>query len=209
MDAHVGISVLLETYGVRDRIKCKLAGWSKDEFVALKAPLTPGIRSRVTEGSQMSVRYLHGGELVGFRAEYVDFVVKPFPLLFVSYPFMFETHSLRGGHRLECNLLAALSVNRNSYRGVILDISPGGCRFFFDPEEGPLPELAKELQVDGYFSILGGSSPHPFEARVASVEHYKSRGEVGLRFENPDAALPAGLTTYLDEVSEILLRLKP
>lgn len=208
MNAQIGATALLETYGVKERVKCKLAGWGKDEFVMLKAPLSPGIRSRVTEGSQLAIRYLHQGELVGFRAEYIAFLVRPFPLLFVSYPYSFETHTLRGNHRLNCNLLATLAVAGTSFRGVILDISPGGCRFFFDPDDGPLPRLSLETTVTGYFSMLGSSQTHPFKAKVASLDRYKDRGEVGLRFDSAETTLPVGLDDYLAEVADILLRLR-
>lgn len=208
MDATVGISALLETYGVKERIKCTLAGWSRGEFVVLKAPLTPGIRSRVTDGSQMAIRFLNKGDLVGFRAEYIDFVVRPFPLLFVSYPYKFETHTLRGKHRLECNLLGTISAAGRPYRGVVLDISPGGCKFFFDPGQDNLPRLQKGQSLEGYFQTLGNSKPHTFRAKVATLEKYKSHSEVSLIFDTKATTLPEDLTNYLDEVAEMLTRLK-
>lgn len=207
MEATIGITALLETYGVKERVKCKLVGWSLGEFVVLKAPLSPGIKSRVTDGSQMAVRYLHKGELVGFRAEYIDFVVRPFSMLFVSYPYKFETHTLRGKHRLECNLLGVLSVAGLPCRGVILDISPGGCKFFIDPGQDRLPKLQKGQMLDGYFHTLGNPEPHSFKAKVASLDRFASKNEVGLVFDTQVTSLPDDLTSYLDEVAEMLARL--
>ncbi len=208
MNANVGISVLLETYGVKERIKCLLVGWVRNDFVVLKAPLTPGIRSRITEGSHLAVRYLHEGNLIGFRAEYIDFIVRPYPLLFISYPHGFEVHSLRGKCRLECNFLATLVGKGGMHRGVILDISQGGCKFFFDADQGAVPKMVIGDEVEGYFNTLGSPQTHPFKGVVASVENLSRKREVGLRFDMSGTQLPDDLQGYMDEVSEILSRLK-
>ncbi|MBU1248369.1 MAG: flagellar brake protein [Proteobacteria bacterium] len=207
MEAKVGISALVETYGVKERIKCSLVGWSKEEFVALKAPLTPGIRSRVTTGSQLAIRYLHEGNLIGFRAEYIDFIARPFPLLFVSYPFRFEKHALRGNRRVGCNFLATVSVRGATYQGIILDISHGGCKFVF-AVEGGLPKLQKNEPVEGYFTLLGNPQTFPFKGSVATLEGYRLRGQVGFSFSSQGTQLPEDLTSYMDEVADLHARLK-
>ncbi|MGE4504103.1 MAG: flagellar brake protein [Desulfovibrionaceae bacterium] len=207
MDAVVGSKALLETYGVREQLRCTLVGWSVDEFVVLKAPLNPGIRSRVTDGSQLAVRYLHGGELVGFRAEYIDFIFRPLPLLFVSYPDRFERHGLRGSARVSYSCLATLSAKGATYRGLLLDISEGGCRFCFDAEV-PEPKLAKGDELEGYFTLLGSAETFEFRGTVASTERLRIRRELGLRFDPRGTRLPEDLGAYLDEVGEMMARLK-
>lgn len=207
MDAKIGTSVLLETYGIKERIKCKLVGWVREEFVVLKAPLSAGIRSRVTDGSHLAVRYLHQGKLIGFRAEYIDFIARPYPLLFVSYPLLFEVHALRGKRRVDCSFLTTLAAKGGTYQGVILDISDGGCRFSFETEQG-MPSLSIGDSVEGYFSTLGSVQTHPFKGKVASVEDYKIKGEVGLSFMSQGTKLPDDLLSSMEEVAATLARLK-
>lgn len=207
MQAAVGARMLLETYGVKDRIKCRLVGWVEDEFVVLQAPLTPGIRSRVTANSQMAVRYLHEGDLIGFRAEYIDFLIRPIPLLLISYPERFEVHSLRDSKRLSCSCMASLTVKGGLYNGLLVDLSRGGCRFRFEPGQ-TIPQLKKGDPAEGYFSTLGSAETYNFSGVVASTERVRQHREVGLMFDASKTTLPEDLTAYLEEVGEMLGSLK-
>lgn len=197
----------MESGGALDRIKCHAVGYLKDEYVVLKLPLVPGIRTRVPEGSMLTFRYLQRGRLITFRSVVKHYIATPYSLLFVTYPHRFEQHDLRREQRFTCNFPAILSFSEREYKGLLLDFSTGGCRFFFDAQYTTPPvNLRKGSRVRGEFRPPN-SEPLEFKAEVASLEGYKQTHTVSLRFGAEDAVLPPELAAYMSETQVLLDRM--
>ncbi|MGE4293795.1 MAG: PilZ domain-containing protein [Desulfovibrio sp.] len=207
MDVTIGTGVMMESSGALDRIKCHMVGYLKDEFVVLKLPLVPGIRSRVPEGAMLTFRYLQRGRLVSFRSVVKYYTATPYSLLFVTYPKRFEQHDLRREQRFTCNFPAVLNFIDREYKGLLLDLSTGGCRFFFDDQAGPPPpNLRKGSRVRGQFRPPN-SEALAFRAEVASLEGYRTTRTASLRFGAEDLVLPVDLAAFLSETQVLLNRM--
>lgn len=207
MDVTIGAAVMMESSGALDRIKCHMVGYLKGEYVVLRLPLVPGIRSRVPEGSMLTFRYLQRGRLLSFRSVVKHYTAMPFSLLFVTYPKRLERHELRREQRFTCNFPAKLVFMQHEYRGLLLDLSSGGCRFFFDEQVLPAPaNLRKGSRVRGEFRPPN-EAPLPFQAEVASLESYRQTRTASLRFGENDLVLPAQLEEFLTETQVLLDRM--
>lgn len=208
MDLEIGGPVLMETIGTKDRSKCTFIGFSKHEYVVLRIPLSPGIRSRVAEGSVLVFRYLHQGRLIGFRAQVLHYLATPFSLLFVSYPSKTESHELRRDQRMSCQLLSEVQVGVTNYPGLVLDLSPGGCRFLFDHRSKHAPtKLGTGEIVSGKMMLPVSPQSIAFAASVVAVSREGGWTTLGLRFDHENTAFPDELVTYIRESTFVMDKL--
>lgn len=206
MDITIGASVLMESNGALDRIKCHAVGFLKEEYVVLRVPLIPGIRSRVPDGAMLTFRYLRRGKLVSFRGVVKSYMATPYSLLFVTYPKRLEIHELRREQRFVCNFPALVVAFEQEFNGLLLDLSSGGCRFFFDDQHAAPPRnLRKGLWLKGAFRPPNAESL-PFRGQIVSLEGYSSSHTVNLRFAK-GAPLPPELVAYMSETQGLLDRM--
>ncbi|MEF2146081.1 MAG: flagellar brake protein [Desulfovibrionaceae bacterium] len=206
MDVSIGVNVLMESMGAADRVKCVLQGYSRDEYLILRLPLTAGIRARVPDGALLTFRYLNRGKLISFRANVMRYLAVPFSLLFVTYPKRFEAHDLRSEERLFCHFPATLRRGQKVFHGLMLDLSHGGCRFFPDVEQNRAPfNLRISDVVKGEFRLPNGS-PLEFRGKITALEGHPPH-TVGLRFPQGDSPLSGELLTYMDEVHNLRERM--
>ncbi|SKA77727.1 PilZ domain-containing protein [Paucidesulfovibrio gracilis DSM 16080] len=207
MDISIGGSVLMESSGALDRIKCHMVGYVKDEYVLLRVPLVPGIRSRVPEGASLTFRYLRHGKLVSFRSVVKNYIATPYSLLFVTYPNRLDFHELRNEKRYTCNFPALIQAFSQEYSGLLLDLSPGGCRFFFDDKNVEPPgNLRIDLWLRGTFRPPN-TEPIPFRGQIVSLAGYSRTRTVNLRFAPDQAPLTSELREYMSETQEMLDRM--
>lgn len=204
MDIEIGASVLMEFFGIKERMKCQFVGLSGTDFLVLRVPLTPGVRDRLREGNMLTFRYLHQGALVGFRSEIIHYMAAPFSLLFVSYPMEIQTQHLRGSQRVVCNFPAVVESGKRQIKGVISDISAGGCRFIYEPPTGVEFNIRPGESLSGRFHLLEKTQDYPFRARVVSVGLSGGKRFAGLRFDLAQTRLPDSLRDYIDEIAQLL-----
>jgi c-di-GMP-binding flagellar brake protein YcgR len=151
-----------------ERMNCRFIGLMPDEYVVVRVPLMPGIRSRLEKDSPVELRFLEQGSLVGFKTEVILYQPTPFSLIFVRYPQLLERHELRSEKRMECRLATVLSKGESSWDGVTVDISKGGCNFIFDAALSEKPDLGRGDHVKGVFRFIG-EAEQPFRAVIASL----------------------------------------
>jgi c-di-GMP-binding flagellar brake protein YcgR len=204
MDIAIGTTVLLEFFATRERVKCQFVGLSGTDFLVLRVPLTTGSRERFREGNTLTFRYLNQGSLVGFRSEVLHYMASPFSLLFVSYPMEIETRQLRDSRRVPCNFPAVLDAGSRTIKGVISDISDGGCLFVHDPAGDEEFELRPGEQVAGSFHVLEKTKKYPFKARVTSMQACGDKRLAGLSFDPAQTRLPDSVRDYIEEIAEFL-----
>jgi c-di-GMP-binding flagellar brake protein YcgR len=139
MKIEVGTKFLIEFPGTTEKMPTFLVGFEKDGYFIVKIPPIPGIRGRLREGNRVVCRFLHQGAIVSFRTEVLMMAQKPAPLLFLTYPFGFESHLVRQHQRVNCYFPAQALVQECRFPGLIMDISSGGCRIVCDDGSDKLP----------------------------------------------------------------------
>lgn len=113
--------------------KCKLVGMEYGRYLLVKMPHMPDIAMKLYEKNHIIVRYIHAGNVYGFRSTMTGILKEPLRLFVLSYPEAIEIHSARKNDRFDCMIPASLRDAQDpggeAWKGIINDISLGGCRF--------------------------------------------------------------------------------
>lgn len=184
--------------GPEGRIAADLVGMVHFEYIILRLPWVPGLRTRLVGGASVTVRFISNGELCGFQATVITHIAKPSLLLFLEYPEVVEKLALRQHKRVQCALPAQLHSRRGDAPGVIGDLSQGGCRMVVDVRGqqglrqsvvGDVIVLRVSLNPNGAMSTVTCS--------VRSVSMDANRMQLGLAFTEADNEFQTTLETFL------------
>jgi hypothetical protein len=169
--------------GPDGRIASDLVGMIHFEYLILRLPWVPGLRSRLVGGATATVRFVSNGELCGFQSAILTHIAKPSLLLFIAYPEIVEKMTLRQHKRVTCALPVQLHSRRGDAQGVIADFSRGGCRLFIDArgQQGLRQTVVDDVIV---LRVPLNSEGVPFAVTctVRAVEQDANRMQLGLSF---------------------------
>lgn len=186
--------------GAGGRIASDLVGIVHFEYLILRLPWVPGLRSRLVGGATATVRFVSDGELCGFQSPILTHIAKPSLLLFLEYPEVVEKLALRQHKRVHCALPVQLHSRRGDAHGVIADLSRGGCRMAIDVrgQQGLRQTVVEDVMVLRV-PLNSEGIPLAVTCTVRSVETDTNRMRLGLSFTEADnefwTALEGFLTT--------------
>ena len=206
----VGAGIQVQIKGMESRFKSRYFGMKPDEFVIIQMPGVPSLKEKILSGCHMVVRFIHSGTIYGFEARVIGYALKPAPILFLSFPASVEAINLRNSQRIDTFLEVDGTINDNEIRGVIVDLSYGGCRFAVDRASG-----TRQIRVEPgdlvHIELRLSDKEKPFgvvgEAINAIVE--ANRIDVGLKFlfedgDEADASASFKIKSYVDNVIAFL-----
>ena len=159
----------IQLAGMTAALKCLLVGMETDQDLLVGFPIASGVLNRLHKGNRATVRCIYAGTVYGFYCNVVNHVVKPAPLVFLSYPASFEVLNLRKSERVDCFVPVLASVGEAAYEETILDISVDGCRFVIEnaPERG-MPQIRMDETMSVTFRL---SSTAPSSGAVGKVNN--------------------------------------
>lgn len=180
------------------RIAADLVSMVHFEYLILRLPWVPGLRSRLVGGATATVRFVSNGELCGFQATILTHIAKPSLLLFLEYPDIIEKLALRQHKRVQCALPVQLHSRRGDAQGVIADLSRGGCRMVLDVrgQQGLRQTVAGDIIVLRV-PLNSDGIPLTVTATVCNVEMDVNRMRLGLSFSEADKEFWNALETFL------------
>lgn len=180
------------------RIPADLVGMVHFEYIILRLPWVPGLRTRLVAGAGVTVRFVSNGELCGFQAQILTHIPKPSLLLFLTYPEVIEKLVLRQHKRMQCALPVQMHSRRGDAQGVIADLSHGGCKVAFDVrgQQGLRQTVVDDVLVLRVPLNSEGVAV-AVTCTVRSVEMDVSRMQLGLSFTEADKDFWAALETFL------------
>ena len=180
------------------RVAADLVGMVHYEYLILRLPWVPGLRSRLVGGATATVRFVNDGELCGFQVPILTHIAKPSLLLFLEYPEVIEKLALRQHKRVQCALPVQLHSRRGDAHGVIADLSRGGCRMAIDAR-GQLG--LRQTVVDDVLVLRvplnSEGIPLAVTCTVRSVEMDANRMQLGLSFTEADNDFWTALEAFL------------
>jgi c-di-GMP-binding flagellar brake protein YcgR len=141
---------------------------------------------QVFKGKEVVVRYLSDGAVFGFESKVIDFMVQPARLLFLTYPSKVQYCEIREHKRYDCLYDAQLVLAGAPRRGVVANISMGGCQFITeDLDEEQTAHIKIEDGVTLSFQPPAGVPVESLAGEVRNVKRSNgSRSEIGIRFIN-------------------------
>ena len=202
LDVGMRMSLSLLHEDGEGRITAELVGLVHFEYLVLRLPWIPGLRTRLVAGAVVTVRFISDGVLCGFQSEIITHVGKPSLLLFVIYPDVVEKLSIRQHKRIQCALPAQLHSSRGDAKGLLANISQGGCRMLLDARKQT--ELRQSVAGDELvlrFHLEADSIAKAAKCDVRSVNADSSRIVLGISFTGKDPEFIVALQSFLEQAS--------
>ena len=100
----------IQLAGMTAALKCLPVGMETDQDLLVRFPIASGVLNRLHDGNRATVRCIYAGTVYGFYCNVVNHVVKPVPLVFLSYPASFEVLNHRKSDRVDCFVPVLASV---------------------------------------------------------------------------------------------------
>jgi c-di-GMP-binding flagellar brake protein YcgR len=164
-----------------------LIGAEHGRHLLVKMPHVPDLASKLYQKNHIIVRYLHAGKVYGFRSTLIGMIREPVRLCVISYPEALESHNTRNHERFDCVIPAsvkhAADQGGREWKGVIVDMSMGGCRF--RTKAGDRPDLARLAMGESLslsFGLLGEETRHILVAELRSLVQDTEQITMGLLF---------------------------
>lgn len=127
MDVTIGSTISLQFDKDKNPFKGRLVGAEAPNFFIVRLP--PDFDGSILQtGQSLSATYLHSGLTRNFEASILHRVPK-FQLIFLSYPEIYDSHSLRKEDRVNCRIPATANIEERPLKGLVADISNHGCQF--------------------------------------------------------------------------------
>lgn len=129
-----GAAVVFE---LRERTKAKFTsffrGMKNRNYLIIDHPAKDGRLVPLADDDACIVRFIHEGEIIGFRTKIMAIIRSPVPLVFLHFPQNIETSRLRKSERYPVRIDAVCAGRKlegqlESYpRDMVLNLSAGGC----------------------------------------------------------------------------------
>lgn len=202
----VGTQLLIQVGGAGSRMKSLLVGAEVGCYLIVHTPRVAGIDASLYEGNPVILTFLRAGVVYGFRSHILNQIKTPARLLFLAYPESIERHELRKNPRIECNIPAHAEFAEHSggLKCVISDISMGGCRLGFIPQDefcnSPI-QMKESVKLSS--ELMGISQENSLKGEVRSVNGDLKRISLGIKFSNNQEATLLKIERYIQSVLEL------
>jgi len=195
----LGTTVQIQFSGVQGGIMAQMVGMKPDNYLIVH--ITPETAGLVKTEDKAIVRYVYSGTVYGFSSSVLSIISTPAPIVFLEYPEAFEFINLRKMDRLDCLLPCTARIGEVDYKGVILDISPGGCRVSIDllnEIELPRGQIGEEVALR--FEMVGITGVQNILAVVRNIRQDSKKYEFGMQFHSSDLDLKDGIERYVRSI---------
>ena len=197
----IGTQLQIKIGGVEERLKSVLIGMDVDEYLVMIAPVSTtfgSIAQKFYEGNKITVQYLHGGTVFGFYSKIIGAINSPRKLLFVEYPNSVEKRNVRAAKRVDCLLPATIEIHKEAHRGVIRDISEGGCLCLLRYEKDKtLPSARVNSHISLRFQLPGVEGEQSALVEIRGVKLDIEGKTFGLKFLELDPELQRQITEFI------------
>jgi len=202
----VGEKLFIQFSGERNSIKSEVVGFSQENFIIIRSPAIPGIRSKMMEGREIVVKLFSDGTVYGFKSDIINYVFKPDSLLFINYPAYIEKYEVREHSRLLCNLPVDVCIKDVKLQGIISDISIGGCRInIYDITFSVLKNFEIDEKVILYFYLSTETDLVEISGKIKNLTSSMENVSTGIMFQTDDPS-HAKVQRYIEYLNRIYNR---
>jgi c-di-GMP-binding flagellar brake protein YcgR len=202
----VGTDLVLRFEGVETRLKSTLIGMAWGEFLIVRTPKVIGTESLLSRGDPIKVIFIHDGTIYGFLSKCIHHIRVPSPLLFISCPESMERHELRKNQRVDCCIPSTIHMDEKIVcRGVVSDLSLGGCQISMNHESGNQSEhfeLANKVVIA--IETLGIMPERGITGIVRNLHHDAKKMNIGVEFSTSDPDLLSRIAEYVESILGVI-----
>jgi len=182
LELFVGTPVSMMVSPGNQRYESSVIGFRHGEYVMLDYPDIGHLAYRRLLNKRLTVYCYHSGSIYSFDSEIIGRTSKPVSTLILSYPAEVTRRGLRSTPRTNCCLPASVTVEKDVFRGLLVDISARGCRFVHQADDGPRPEMEVPRDVEVSFLLGRDCLPLTFLAEAVQRQATGSLTVLGLKF---------------------------
>ena len=131
---HPGVPAVIQIQGIRNaKLTTFFRGYNNKQYLIIDHPLHGGRPINLTDDTPCIVRFIHEGEVIGFKSRVMAQVRSPAMLVFLKYPTSVETSMLRKSSRYRVQIEVVVAPRKlfgdlDTYPKVtMLNLSEGGC----------------------------------------------------------------------------------
>lgn len=204
--SHLNIELASELFlrfkGKKGFFPSYLIGMKPDIFLIIKTPAIIGADNLLSAGTTIYVRYSYLGDIYSFQSKVMGTNEKPFKVTYLSYPDIIEKIEYRDSPRVSSYFPASLKYEEIEVKGIVTDISTGGCRFrtdSIDQLENIL--LKRESEVVLHFPLLGLEGIKEFTGKIKKVE-FASNYSLGIGFRKIDTESRRVIASFVKSTLE-------
>jgi len=198
----IGTSLRVQCEGIGSSLSYMI-GMDPGRFLIIQAPNLPDILSKRYAKNHVVISYLFSGSVYAFRCTLLSIVKEVYRFLILSYPEAIEIINLRRHERISCLIAAEVRFKGQVYRGIVSDISKGGCSFEFDrTEKHDFPDLNVQDEIAVSLRLPEKTEETVFNSVVRIVRTDRETMISGLQFipsvnKETDLASETRLAAYL------------
>ena len=178
----LGSDLTMQIDGMEEKFKAILVGIESPNYLMVRMQIPSKFRSQIDTGTTFIVRYLHLGNVYGFRTKSIDSIDKPYRITFLSYPESVESLNIRKAQRVTCHIPATLDLDKLQLKGLVLDISKYGIRFKINTGNDIFGKVKIDDPLKISFSLLGLEGFHTFNGRIKSMIGDAEQLTLGIKF---------------------------
>ena len=202
----IGDKVLLNPAGKEEKFTAYFIGMEQGRYVVTSlGPFAREIErmSKVLpKGCKARLFNVRRGVMHGYMVQVLGYATTPYQHLYLSYPDRNETHNLRQFDRVDCHLPGQVGAGSGAVKGMVDNISQGGCRLQIAPEEvEKLGALDRDRSHILYFQLNTETEPCRVKCMVVKVDDAPGGyQQVGLRFDSMVGDAGSRLQSFIDFV---------
>jgi HD-GYP domain-containing protein (c-di-GMP phosphodiesterase class II) len=183
LSIEVGNQVQIEFAGKSDRFNAKFIGMDPGAYLIIHLPSLADFKEQIFKGRGAVLRYICNGTVYGFETKIITYTLQPSRLLFLSYPEKITTCEIRRHARFDCFFFTRAAIGGETYRGIVSNISIGGCLFMTDQlSEKQAANVKLDDPVTLDFQVFDGKGVKDLPGEVRNVRRGENRVEIGVRF---------------------------
>lgn len=215
-----GLTVQVEVPGSKRQSAAKVVGSDEENLIVLRLPNDAATDSgKLFKGNSIVLRYVFDGIAYGFQCTSRGTISTPERLLFLAFPAIVATKSLREHQRQRCGFPGELLDGDDSRAVHILDISTTGMLLqFFEPperldeEEGdevddtfePAETFPVDTTLSIKFSLPGSTDALASECVVRNVQPSLEASRFrGIALTEPSEELSEAIRKYISAMTSV------
>jgi len=195
-----GASLHIQVGQHDSRMESTLVGIRQGKYLLITMPTGPhpSIEGLDEEGTPLIVRYIHKGNVYGFKSSILNVVMRPEKLLAIYYPAQVEVYELRNYPRLSCFLPARVTISKQVIDGSVIDISKTGAQYRCSAGQDIdqlREQIGETLQLE--VQLPGSDGYTHIEGNLRNVSANSNVIELGIRFDKIDNHQLKNLFSFL------------
>lgn len=204
LNIEIGNPLLIKSAGMEAPVKSALIGLEAHKYLIIQIPSVVEFQDRLSEKQTLNISYVTLGMTYAFDATVLGYTLRPFKLLFLSYPEMVQETDSRQESRVNCHIPATANINQTPLNGVITDISNHGCRFIVRIPTKIQPYQVRILtDVNLSFALHGIEGSEQLQGIVRNTTIDRFRIALGIEFEKIGVEVSDKLKGYLENLGDV------